>query len=141
MKILIAVDEGAHTATMLDWLGRHADWFGPQHAYTVLHVVPAVPSGAANLLKRDDVQAYYAEQAGKALAPVRAFFEAKGLQAQYLHEAGSAADHIAGHAAKGGFELLVLGSHGHGTLGKLFLGSTATKAIGLCHLPVLVVRE
>jgi nucleotide-binding universal stress UspA family protein len=141
MKILIAVDEGAHTAKMLDWLGRHADWFGPQHAYTVLHVVPAVPSGAAHLLSRDDLHAYYAEQAEKSFAAVRAFFESRGLRAQYVHEAGTASEHIASHADKARFDLLVLGSHGHGTLGKLFLGSTATKAIGLCHVPVLVVRE
>ena len=42
MKILIAVDEGPHTAKLLAWLGRHAEWFGPQHDYTVMHVVPAV---------------------------------------------------------------------------------------------------
>ena len=141
MKILIAVDEGPHTTKMLDWLGRHADWFGPAHAYTVLHVVPAVPAGAANLLSREDVHAYYAEEAEKALAPVRAFFESRGLKAEFKHESGTASEHIATHADKGKFDLMVLGSHGHGTLGKLFLGSTATKAIGLSHTPVLVVRE
>lgn len=141
MKILIAVDEGQHTNRLLDWISRHADWFSPAHAYTVMHVVPAVPSGAAHMLSREDVQAYYTEEAEKALAPVRTFFESRGLNAKYMHEAGTASEHIAGHADKGGFDLLVLGSHGHGTLGKLFLGSTATKAIGLCHVPVLVVRE
>jgi nucleotide-binding universal stress UspA family protein len=141
MKILIAVDEGPHTARMLDWIGRRAEWFGAAHEYTVVHVVPAVPSGAAHLLSREDVQTYYADQAEKALAPVRSFFASHGLKATYLHDSGTASEHIAALADKGGYDLLVLGSHGHGTLGKLFLGSTATKAIGLCHVPVLVVRE
>lgn len=141
MKILIAVDEGPHTAKLLAWLGRHAEWFGPQHDYTVMHVVPAVPAGAANLLSRQDVEGYYTEEAEKALAPVRSFFEAGGLKAQFVHDSGTASEHIASHADKGGYDLLVLGSHGHGALGRLFLGSTATKAIGLCRVPVLVVRE
>ena len=34
----------------------------------------------------------------------------------------------------------MLGSHGHGMLSQLVLGSVATKVIAGCKVPVLVVR-
>ena len=43
-------------------------------------------------------------------------------------------------AEKGKFDLLVMGSHGHGTLTNLVLGSMATKVIAHCGVPVLLVR-
>jgi nucleotide-binding universal stress UspA family protein len=33
-----------------------------------------------------------------------------------------------------------MGSHGHGTLGNLILGSVATKVLANCEVPVLIVR-
>ena len=33
-----------------------------------------------------------------------------------------------------------MGSHGHGTLANLVLGSVATKVMALCSTPVLLVR-
>jgi nucleotide-binding universal stress UspA family protein len=36
--------------------------------------------------------------------------------------------------------LLVMGSHGHGTLGNLVMGSVATQVLAHCKVPVLLVR-
>ena len=44
-------------------------------------------------------------------------------------------------AAKAGkFDLLILGSHGHGALVNLVMGSVATQVLAGCTVPVLVVR-
>ena len=51
-----------------------------------------------------------------------------------------AADTIAAQATKGDFDLLMMGSHGHGLLGNLVLGSVATKVMANCGVPVLIVR-
>jgi nucleotide-binding universal stress UspA family protein len=34
----------------------------------------------------------------------------------------------------------MMGSHGHGTLGSLVMGSVATKVLAGCKTPVLLVR-
>ena len=39
-----------------------------------------------------------------------------------------------------GFDLLVMGSHGHGNVGNLVMGSIATKVLAGCKVPVLLVR-
>jgi nucleotide-binding universal stress UspA family protein len=47
---------------------------------------------------------------------------------------------IAALANKGKFDLLMMGSHGHSTLGNLVMGSVATKVMAHCTAPVLLVR-
>lgn len=43
-------------------------------------------------------------------------------------------------AKQGEFDLLVMGSHGHGALGNLVMGSVATKVMATCTTPILIVR-
>ena len=52
----------------------------------------------------------------------------------------NAAETIAALADKGKYDLLMMGSHGQGSLGNLVLGSVATKVMALCDTPVLLVR-
>ena len=53
---------------------------------------------------------------------------------------GPAAELIAATADKGGFDLLVLGSHGQGSLVNLVMGSVATKVLAQCQTPTLLIR-
>jgi nucleotide-binding universal stress UspA family protein len=106
----------------------------------VVHCVAAVPAGAAHLLSKDDLRAYYDSEAEKVFAPVRAFFERAGWPATFVARIGPAAENISTLATQGGFDLLVMGTHGHGAFGKLMLGSVATKVMAQCGTPVLLVR-
>ncbi len=38
-------------------------------------------------------------------------------------------------------DLIVMGSHGHGALGQLFLGSVTTRVAATCAVPILIVRN
>jgi nucleotide-binding universal stress UspA family protein len=38
-------------------------------------------------------------------------------------------------------DLIVMGSHGHGALGQLFLGSVTTRVAATCSVPLLIVRK
>jgi nucleotide-binding universal stress UspA family protein len=140
MKILTAVDGSAYTKRMLAYLGAHEEWLGPQHEYTVLHAVPPVPPRAAGVLDKATLQAYYDAEADKVFKPLRAFFKRHGVNASFVAKVGPAAATIAGQADKGKYDLVVLGSHGHGTLANLVLGSVATKVVAQCQAPVLLVR-
>jgi nucleotide-binding universal stress UspA family protein len=140
MKILVAVDGSPFTKRMLAYLAAHDEWLGAQHAYTVLTVVPPVPPRAAAVLDRQTLASYYRDEAEKVFKPIRAFFAKQRLEADFVAKQGPAGDTIATMADKGKFDLLVLGSHGHGVLGNLVMGSVATKVVASCGVPVLLIR-
>ncbi len=140
MKILVAVDGSAYTKRMLAYLAAHDEWLGQHHQYTVLHGVPAVPPGAAAVLDKAVLKSYYEDEAEKVFKPIRAFFAKQRLQADFVTKVGPVAATIAGLAEKGDFDLLVMGSHGHGNLANLVMGSVATKVMAHCRTPLLLVR-
>jgi nucleotide-binding universal stress UspA family protein len=140
MKILVAADGSSFTKRMLAYLAAHDDWLGPKHQYTVLTAVPAVPPRAAAVLDKATLQGYYDESAEKVFKPIRSFLSKQGVSATYLAKVGAAADVISSTATKGRFDLVLMGSHGHGTLANLVLGSTATKVLAHCGTPVLLIR-
>ena len=140
MNILVPVDGSPFTKRMLAYLAAHDDWLGPQHVYTLLHVVPGVPPRAAAVLDKEVLRGYYDEQSEKVFKPIRSFFAKQGLNARFVAKIGSAADTIADLASKGEYELLILGSHGHGALVNLVMGSVDTKVLAQCGTPVLLIR-
>ncbi|WP_119292964.1 universal stress protein [Azohydromonas sediminis] len=140
MKILVAVDGSPYTKRMLAYLAAHDEWLGPTQQYTLIHTVPAVPPRAAAVLDRDVLKSYYEEEAEKVFRPIRAFFKKQGIEATFVYKVGHAADTIAAMAEKGRFDLLMMGSHGHGTIANLVMGSVATKVLANCKTPVLLVR-
>ena len=140
MKILAAVDGSPYTKRMLAYLAAHDEWLGPNHEYTMVHSVPAVPTRAAAVLDKAVVKAYYEDEAEKVFKPIRAFFARQRLPATFVAKVGPAADAVVALAAKGDFDLIVMGSHGHGTLTNLVLGSVATRVLAQSKLPVLLIR-
>ena len=140
MKILVAVDGSPYTKRMVAYLAAHDEWLGAHHEYTVVHAVPPVPPSAIRVLAKATLKSYYDESAEKVLKPIRSFFDKQGLKAQFVSKVGPAAEMIADLANKGDYDLLMLGSHGHGTLGNLVMGSVATKVLAHCRTPVLLVR-
>ena len=129
MKILVPVDGSAFTKRMLAYLAAHDEWLGGTHEYTLLHVAPAVPPRAAAALDKAVLQAHYADESGKVFKPIRSFFGKQKIQAEFVAKVGPAADTIAALATKGRFDLVMMGSHGHGLLGNLVLGSVTTKVM------------
>lgn len=140
MKILVAVDGSPFTKRMLAYLVAHDEWLGSAHQYTVLHAVPAVPPRAAAVLDKAVLKSYYDDEAEKVLKTVRTFFEKQKVRAEFLGKVGPAAEVISAAANKGKFDLLLMGSHGHGALGNLVLGSVATRVMSQTDVPVLLVR-
>ncbi|MBT9502170.1 MAG: universal stress protein [Burkholderiaceae bacterium] len=140
MKILVAVDGSSFTKRMLAYLTAHDEWLGGTHAYTILHVVPAIPPRAAAAVDKQTLKAYYDDESEKVLKPIRSFFTKQDIKADYIGKVGHAADLIAATADKGKFDMLMMGSHGHSTLGNLVMGSVATKVMAHCGVPVLTIR-
>ena len=139
MKILIAADGSSYTKRMLAYLGAHPELLGPKHDYTVVHSVLAVPHRAAAYVGTDAVRKFYEDDAEAVFRPIRAFFEQQNIHAKYVHTVSHAAESIAKLAEEGKFDLLVMGSHGHGELANRVLGSVVTKVLAKCSTQVLLV--
>lgn len=140
MKILVAADGSPYTKRMLAYLAAHDEWLGPAHQYTVFHAVPPVPAGAASYVERGTLQGYYADTAEAVFKSIRTFFKKQGVEAVFVTKVGSPATLIAKLAEQGKFDMLMMGSHGHGLLGNLVMGSVVNKVAAQCGTPLLLVR-
>ena len=54
---------------------------------------------------------------------------------------GNIAEQIISYAREHGFDLIVVGTKGHGVLEELLMGSVTRNLISLAHIPVLVVKD
>ncbi|HNI86076.1 MAG TPA: universal stress protein, partial [Ottowia sp.] len=116
MKILLAVDGSAFTKKMLAYLTTHLDLFSGDIEYTALTVHGALPPRARAAVGREIVETYYAEEAAKVLDPVVKFLTRHQLNVKTLSKVGNAGELIAKTAESGKFDLIVMGSRGHGAL-------------------------
>jgi nucleotide-binding universal stress UspA family protein len=140
MKILLAVDGSEYTKKMLAYLATHDELFSANHQYTLLTVSPQLPPRARGVVGKEMVEAYHRETSEKILAPVTPFLLRHGIDAKTVAKVGHAGETISKVADSGKFDLVVMGSHGHGTLGNLVMGSVATQVVAHCKVPVLLVR-
>lgn len=139
MKILLAVDGSPYTKKMLAYLSTH-ELFSQGNEYTVLTVQPVLPPRARAAVGKEVVDTYYMEESEKILAPVSKFLLRHGINAKSSWKTGQAGQTIAKFAESGKFDLVVMGSHGYGTLANLVMGSVATQVLAHCEVPVLLVR-
>ncbi len=139
MKILLAVDGSLYTKKMLAYMATH-ELFSHGNDYTVFTVQPVLPPRARAAVGKEIVDTYYEEESEKVLAPVTKFLLRHGIDAKSSWKAGHVGETIAKFAETGKFDLLVMGSHGHGTLVNLVVGSVATEVLAHCKVPVLLVR-
>ncbi len=140
MKILLAIDGSSYTKKMLAYLTTHDELFGTQNDYTVFTVQQALPSRARAAVGKEVVENYYREDAEKLIAPVTKFLARHGIAAKSTWKVGQVGETIASFADAGKFDLIIMGSHGHGAIGNLVMGSVATRVLAHGKVPVLLVR-
>ena len=140
MNILLAVDGSSYTKKMLAYLTTHDALFSTNNDYTVLTVQMALPPRARAAVGKEIVNSYHADEAEKVMAPVSKFLTRHGVNAKSVWKVGPVGETIAKMADAGKFDLLVMGSHGHGALGNLVMGSVATQVLAHSKVPLLLVR-
>lgn len=140
MKILLPVDGSPFTKKMLDYVVASPELFSKEHEYVVVTVVTPLLPQAAGMLGKDAVDSYYRETADKVLLPAvevlknGGFKHASGFKVGYVSEA------LPEEASSGEYGMVVMGSHGHGALGNLVLGSVANAMLSKTKIPVLLIR-
>ena len=141
MKVLLAVDGSVYTQKMLGYLDQHDELLGRDDDYTVLTVAPVLPPRARGALNKNIVDQYYSDEANKVLEPALAFLrEREHQKVTGKFEVGPPGETIARFASEGNFDLIVMGSHGHGGVLSLVMGSVANGVLKHCKVPVLLVR-
>lgn len=140
MKILLAVDGSPYSKKMLAYLITHESLFNPGNDYTLFNAQPALPPRARAAVGKEIVDQYYADESEKVLAPIAKFLLRHGVDAKSNWKVGPAGASIAKIATDGKFDLLVMGSHGHGAMANLVMGSVATQVLAHSKVPVLLVR-
>lgn len=140
MKILLAVDGSDYTRKMLDYLRANPALFDVSHAYTLFNAQMPLPPHARSALGASVVHDYHEEEAQKVLQPALRTLAAQGLQAECAWKMGAPGSTIAEFARTGGYDLIIMGSHGHGALARLVMGSVTTQVLAQCIVPVLLIR-
>ncbi len=157
-KILYATDLSATARQALRHVAAFEERFDA--AVTVLHVLPDPLELFSEQAGMDLEQAFGEDgahwinqgeyiNAGKAMRQRLEALAAEDFSsersARHFAEAevkivcGDPAEQILQEAQKGGYELVVMGTHGHGRLLGMVLGSVAQQTIRSSRIPVLVV--
>ncbi len=140
MRILLAVDGSKFTKKALAFLVTHEALAGPDAELVVLNVQPAVPPRVRAMLGSDAVRAWNREEAEKVLLPIERFLKRHHIAFRTSWTAGNAAAQIVQATQREKVHMLVMGTHGHGLLGRALLGSVAQRVVADVDVPVLLVQ-
>lgn len=141
MKILLAADGSDHTRRAAEHLVKQAGSYAKRPEIHVITVHAPIPyARAAAVAGADAVHKYHQEESEAALQVAEAVLRQAGLEFKSSWIAGQPAEEIAGYAHANGIDLIVVGSHGHGQLRNLALGSVADGVIRAAQCPVTVVK-
>ena len=140
MKILLAIDGSDFTDKMIAYVTYHPELFGANNQYSGLTVRTQVSGRARSMVGKETVDDYHSDEAEEVLAPARSAMAKAGIQLETMFRLGPLGETIAEVAEAGGYDLIVMGSHGHGSLVNLVMGSVATEVLKASKVPVLLVR-
>jgi nucleotide-binding universal stress UspA family protein len=142
MKILLAADGSAFTQVAARGLVSHLQWFAKPAEVHVFHVQPELPyPGAAAAAGKSAVQTYQRDESEAALAVAQKELLAAGVVHTSAWKVGDVAQQLAKYVTEQAIDLVVMGTHGHGALANLALGSVVTKCIATLDVPILIVRS
>ena len=140
MKILFAADGSKFTKKALAFLVTHETLCGPEDQLVVLHVQRALSPRVKSMLGADVVRSYQQEEALKVLNPIERFLKRHGLHFSVSWVVGSPAAEILRIAGRAKALLIVMGTQGHGLIGRALMGSVAQRVLTDCDVPLLLVK-
>ena len=140
MKILLAADGSPFTQKALAFVAGHKSLMGIDDEVVVVNVQAPVPGRVTTMLGSGEVAAYHAEESSKVLEPIKTFLEQNALRHRCLAVIGSAVEEIIQAARDEQVDLIVMGTHGHGWIGRALIGSVAQRVVVDSVVPVLLVK-
>lgn len=141
MNILLPVDGSPCSERAVDYLVRYGAALREMPGVHLLHVHPPIPIGRIQAhVGQATLEAYYREESEARLLAARGRLDAAGLAYTPHIHVGVPAETIAKVAGELGCELIVMGTHGHGLVAGLVMGSVAARVLHLAACPVLMVK-
>jgi len=141
MKILLCVDGSPQALATVAALVRHLGWFREPVLLTLFYShLPLPYKHAVAWAGKDAIHSYYEEESSEALATARELLVDHGIAHAVEKRVGEPGHEIVAFAADGGFDLIVMGTHGHTALANLVMGSVATKVLASSTVPVLFLK-
>jgi nucleotide-binding universal stress UspA family protein len=140
MKILLPVDGSSFTKKALAFLVTHDNLLDAGSSVIVLNVQTAMPPRVKTMVGAAAIRDYHQDEAAKVLGPVQRFLQKHGVTVVARFVVGNAADEIVRASEKDKVHMIVMGTHGHGLLGRALMGSVAQRVVTDCTVPVLLVK-
>ncbi len=140
MRIVLAADGSPYTKKALAFLMTHESLAGPDDEVVVVHAQPALPPRVRSAVGADVVKSYLNDEAEKVLAPIRRFLDKHDVKHRCEWSVGHADEQILRAAKKTKAHLIVMGTHGHGLIGRALMGSVAQKVVTGADVPVMLVK-
>ncbi len=140
MRILLAADGSKFTKKALAFLVTHEGLSSSGDELVVLHVHMPVPPRVKAMLGNTAVQAYHEEESEKVLEPIRKFLAKHNIPFKCVWCIGPISAQIVKTAEAEKSHLIVMGTHGHGFLGRVVMGSVAQRVLTDSTIPVLLVK-
>jgi nucleotide-binding universal stress UspA family protein len=140
MKILLPADGSKYTKKALGFLVTHENFCGPDDELIVLNVQTPMPPRVKALVGSSAVQQFHHEEARRVLDPIEKFLKRHAINHVERSVVGVPAQEILKASSKDGIHLIVMGTHGHGLIGRAIMGSVAQRVVTESQIPVLLVR-
>jgi nucleotide-binding universal stress UspA family protein len=131
MRILLTYDGFDHSRHALEETAKLAA--EGKGEITVLSVVPPDARGS-----KSGGHVMLRPHSHEDVARAHAYLRELGIPSEMKMEAGDPAEQIVAEATTGGYDIVVVGSRGHGAVGRLLLGSVSTEVVARAPCPVLV---
>ncbi len=141
LKLLIAVDGSDHAKRAIEAVATMVRAAVPLEV-TLLNVreLPVI-YGELPVVSIDEIEMAQKKAQDNVLAEAEALALGCGLKLRGSQRAvGWTAEEIVRVANQHGVDQIVLGSHGRGTVGSLFIGSVSQRVVHLSQVPVLLVK-
>ena len=141
MRIAIAVDGSENSLRAVRYSLELANKFKQAPSLVLLNVhISALISPVARGIDRKQVEQYMDEIAEEELAQAKALVSQAGLSVDVVKGHGEIVPTILEIIKKENVDLLIVGGKGRSGLADLLIGSTTTKLISHCPIPVTVVK-
>ena len=139
--ILVAVDGSACAARAVEEVVKLTRQSGPMDLH-LINVQPRIFS-EESLVYADmsRIDKFYYEQGGKALAPAEQALKTADVAFTSHRGMGPVAQTIVDKAGELNADGIIMGTHGHGRVIGMLLGSVANKVMHLSPVPVTLVRD
>lgn len=138
-KILVGVDGSEASLKAAKWAVDLASATGAAVTYAY-SIVPVVYPAEMMWVPTIEFERAQQEAAAKLLNQTREQTAQQGVNIENITLHGSAAEAMADEAKAKAYDLLVVGSRGHGAVKRILMGSVASRLVHICERPVLVVR-